>query len=433
MAKRTGRIRAKAIKKSLEKWIGKNFPFIRYSYRFAKWRLFLKFHRFVTRLRNKNHGLNVDPYKIISIDPKRLKYSVWTTLKWDALLDTGARARGNWDKLAFPTENLDIVQAAKHRFNEGGDWEDTEYYKKHLKIISSGEEWRGCRTREDLDKYFKRFDVLCEKIKKEGYRNQDEIQQPEFAGKGMPENEIAVHIDRNGRVLFGDGAHRLSIALALGIESIPVIIRVRHTQWYDFISDIVSCAAKKRGKVYQPVTHPDLSDIPSAHGEKRYEMIKSHLQNKNSTLLDIGAHWGYFCHRFEELGFDCYAVENDPESFYFLKKLKNAEERRFKIIEKSILEYREKQHFDIVLALNIFHHFLKNKSDYEALIAFLNYMDIDTMFFEPHNPEEPQMENAYRNYRPDDFVEFIKEHSILNHSEFIGQAEDSRSLYKLEK
>jgi len=38
---------------------------------------------------------------------------------------------------------------------------------------------------------------------------------------------------------------------------------------------------------------------------------------------------GYFCHKFEEEKFDCYAVENDRENLHFLKILKRAENRGF--------------------------------------------------------------------------------------------------------
>jgi hypothetical protein len=87
----------------------------------------------------------------------------------------------------------------------------------------------------------------------------------------------------------------------------------------------------------------------------------------------------------------------------------------------------------IVLALNIFHHFLKHKDDYDALISFLKDIDIETMFFEPHKSEESQMIGAYLNYDPDEFVDFIKENSKLNCSKFIGKTKDGRKVYKLWK
>jgi hypothetical protein len=53
------------------------------------------------------------------------------------------------------------------------------------------------------------------------------------------------------------------------------------------------------------------------------------------------------------------------------------------------------------------------------------------MYFQPHLPDEPQMQGAYKNYSVEDFVEFILQASRLSRAEFIGSAEDGRSIYKL--
>ena len=114
-----------------------------------------------------------------------------------------------------------------------------------------------------------------------------------------------------------------------------------------------------------------------------------------------------------------------------MEKLKIASDCRFKIITTSIFAYDDKHNFDVVLALNIFHHFLKKKEDYHRLINFLQKLDTKTMFFEPHHTSEPQMINAYRNYEPDEFVQFILKHSTLKSSDLIGKAEDERPIYRL--
>jgi len=302
-----------------------------------------------------------------------------------------------------------------------------------LEKITQGEERRGCTNKEDLDEYCRRFDQLYERIKNNGYKPQSEILDLRFGGTAAPENEIAVHIDRDGRFIFCNGAHRLGIALVLGIENIPVKVCIRHANWQAFCAEIWDYARENGGKVYQPITHPDLQGIPSAHGEDRFAIIRDHLPQRKGTLLDIGANWGYFCHRFEELGFDCYAVESDPGAIYFLEKLKIAQDRKFSVIRESILTYMTGNRFDVVLALNIFHHFLKTKSNYDALIRLLERIHMETMIFEPHHTAEPQMKNAYRNYEPDEFVQFVLEHSELNRSELIGKAEDKRPIYKLWK
>ncbi|EKE14795.1 MAG: hypothetical protein ACD_12C00296G0001, partial [uncultured bacterium] len=104
-------------------------------------------------------------------------------------------------------------------------------------------------------------------------------------------------------MLFCNCAHRLAIAKLLGLEKIPIKIVARHPEWIDFRKKVLSYAKEHKGKIYQPITHPDLSDAPSFHeSDDRFEMIKNNLSMKKGLLLDIGAYWGYFCHRFEDEG-----------------------------------------------------------------------------------------------------------------------------------
>ena len=61
----------------------------------------------------------------------------------------------------------------------------------------------------------------------------------------------------------------------------------------------------KGKEAYQPFIPSDLQDIPfSRAGESRFKMIKENLSVSEGTLLDIGANLGYFCHKFEEAGFE---------------------------------------------------------------------------------------------------------------------------------
>ena len=76
---------------------------------------------------------------------------------------------------------------------------------------------------------------------------------------------------------------------------------------------------------------------------------------------------------------------------------------------------------------------LKNKETYFRLINLLENLKMETMFFEPHLPNDPQMVGAYKNCNCDEFVEFVKKHSNLNHSKFIGKAEYERPIYLLYK
>lgn len=420
---------------SARRLLGARFPVLRRWRHFLVWRVLRVVPRALTRLRSRVCALHVDPYQVYWISPHIMKYEIYRQIKDvpKTALVSGVIKGGDWDREVSLVQDMAVVRSAKDHFVNGIEWEKTDYYTTYLEQILKGNPLVNCWNKHEFDEHCARWDRLFESIRNNGYKPQSDIHDSEYGASAAVENEIVVHIDRDGRFIFCNGAHRLAIALALGIERIPVKVCIRHAQWHSFCTEILNYAKRNDGRVYQPLTHPDLRSIPSAHGHTRFDIIKDHLAQSRGDLLDIGANWGYFCNRCEELGFDCYAVEVDPEAAYFLKKLKTAQDRKFRVIVQSILTYREKCHFDVVLALNIFHHFLKQKVDYEALINFLQRMDIDLMFFEPHHTSEVQMDGAYRNYEPDEFVQFLLRHSSLTHADLIGKAEDERPIYKLRK
>jgi len=247
---------------------------------------------------------------------------------------------------------------------------------------------------------------------------------------------FAVAVSRDGDLLLADDLHAF-LAARRSSQQIPVDIIARHSKWQELRKELYTRALEKH--LYQPPTHPDC-DLPSEDYRRakdycgqRFDMIADNLSARKGRLLDIGAAYGYFCHRFEEMGFDCYAVESDPTRLYYLKKLRKAENNEFKVLAQDILGWKGvgDLKFDVVLALNIFHHFLKRKKTYELLVKLLNKLQMKEMFFEPAISTEPQMKNSYKNFTEEQFVEFILKNSTLKSAKLIGTASDGRKIYKL--
>jgi len=347
-------------------------------------------------------------------------------------LERGLVVGGDWDiEDTIPFEEMDVWEAFQHRYVDHGRWEETGFYKRVLGIITGGFPLWGCTTREQLDARVRLIDQTFEDIKSNGYRTQDELRSASLSCE--PGDEIHVHIGRHGDYIFGDGRHRLCIAKILRLDRVPVMVARRHSEWVELRKQLLAYAAEQKlGKLYAPVLHPDLADLPSAHGHQRMELIAGHLEGGTGRMLDIGAHWGYFCHCFEDLGFACTAVELSSENLYFLHKLKRAEKKSFEVVEGSVFDLDCAQSFEVVLALNIFHHFLKEEESYNQLIAFLERLKTKLMFFEPHLPEEPQMQGSFRNYNPEEFAEFVLHHAGLRSASLIGTMDDGRPLFKLE-
>jgi SAM-dependent methyltransferase len=379
----------------------------------------------------------LDLNRVCWVNPEKIQYSLDGGFnKWHNFFKV---LDGNWDKHLEKFENLDVYQAFQQRFEQNKKWEDTEFYHRVLKNISDGSIKWGCHDKKDFDKRVKNIDALYYEIKNNGIKTKEEI----FVAKKLLDklekstvilDNILIAIGRDGNFLFVDGRHRLSIAKLLKLPQVPVNIVVRHKEWMDFRKELITFMENYgKGKFYQPFTHPDLANIPFFHGDTRFKIIKENLSSQFGTVCDIGANFGYFSHKFEDEGFDCYAVEGSRMHVYFLEKLKKAENKKFKIIHQSIFEYQKNQElkFDVILALNIFHHFLKDKGSYFNMIKLLRRMKAKELFFEPDKQKKHPDRALYKNYSPEEFVNFIIENSCFKKAKFLGNAEDSRPIYKL--
>lgn len=164
---------------------------------------------------------------------------------------------------------------------------------------------------------------------------------------------------------------------------------------------------ERRGRLYSPIDHPAFASLPAQHGAERFEPIRTNMPRNLHTALDIGTHWGYFAHKLEGLGLEVTAAENMEEYLYFLERLRELYEDDFTIYSDSVFSLKAPVEFDVILALNIFHHFTKTERTYEEFLEFLGRIECNVMFFQSHNPKEGQMQQAFRNFNPEEFCELL--------------------------
>jgi len=371
---------------------------------------------------------NSNESQIIIFDATKIKYA--SLNGHDKFKDQGKSLSGDWDLNVIEFEALPVFRAFREHFVGGSAWVETEFYQSVLKEVQAGAIRWNCGNQEQLDQRFLGLDSLYEDIRDHGYKSQQDIPEKEGTIE-LLYDDIGFSVGRGGELVFLDGRHRLCIAKLLNLTKVPGRVIARHKEWQEFREEIFAYAELNEGTVYAPLLHPDLVSIPHTHSHDRFEIIKQSLPFSTGSLLDIGTHWGYFCHRFEEVGFDCYAVESDSVNLYFLEKLKQAGNKSFRIINQSIFDYKEKQNFDVVLALYIFHHFLKTEADYNRLVEFLSHLDMKVLILGAHNMGEEQMKGSYKNYTPLEFVEFIIENSCLSNSKLLTETDDGRFLYML--
>ena len=86
-------------------------------------------------------------------------------------------------------------------------------------------------------------------------------------------------------------------------------------------------------------------------------------------------------------------------------------------------------HYDVVLALSVFHHWLKEKQLFEDLKDLLSKIRAKQMFFQPHGYDEKQMQGSYAEMSPSEFAEFVRREMEFSNSEKIGAGKDGRPIY----
>lgn len=410
-------------------WVARNY------FRYSK----IALKKTDTNLPNSN--------EIFWIDPKLIEYHTifnhssdkdFAHCVFDMSNDDGKVIGGDWDLEKYKFQGLKIFKAIKSRIEKNINWETTDWYKELLSEIENGYERFGCINQDELNQKCFRIDSLIESIKEKGFLSHaDRVENyRESISNPLIPDEITANIGRDGKYLFQNGRHRLSIAIALGIESIPIKVLVRHTDWVLKRNIFLKIASNSGGELYQPALHPDLEDIPYRHDcEDRFNKIKDHIPNISGTLLDVGSYLGYFCHKFEDLGVSCTAIEKMPEIAQINNIIKTSVNRKFHLEVGDVLDpdlmNRIGYKFDTLLLLNIFHHFLKTDYNYSAMKDWLQKIETKHIIFEPHLPEENQMKEAYRNFDNQEFVNFIMKHTKKTQSKPIHKAADGRTVFLL--
>lgn len=257
--------------------------------------------------------------------------------------------------------------------------------------------------------------------------------RPLAGAEGAAEGEeVVVAFDRRGRACLVAGAAPLRAAAADdGVSTVAARVAVRHRAWARLATEIRAYTRQRGGTAYQPYLHPDLADVPSDQGHERFDTIAAALPISSGTLVDLGANSGYFSHRFEARGFDCVAVERSEKEAHVLRALRDAAGRRFEIRKGSLTEVPLPPRPDVVLALNIFHHFLKTERGTRELERFLARLGARFVVLGTHLPGDPQMAGAWRNPAPAEFAAWVRQRAGLATAREIGRGADGRPLYLL--
>lgn len=343
---------------------------------------------------------------------------------------TNVVAGGDWDTPGRRVEEFHVYEAIKAvLFNRTARWEETEFYRENVARIQAGDHVWNCTSVEQFAHRLN-FELLDlrDKLRAAGIRRQVEI------GGWDPIDDIRLGVARDGKLIFLNGQHRLAMAKLMHAEAIPVQIVMRHQAWHELRTDVERYAAEHGGAVYQQIPHPDLIHLPAFHKLDRLRAIVEKLHEKlppGARVLDIGSHWGAAASLAAEAGYAVTAVEFNPEFLPFLRKLTAADER-IEVWEGDIFEFDRVGDYDAVIALNIFHHFLRTEASFIRFKELLGRLPKGLLLLQTHNPGTvDHSQDFFADMNVQEFLQFIIDHSAYERSELIFVEEDGRPIYAL--
>lgn len=372
---------------------------------------------------------------IIQINPTMVtRISTNTFFKIDK--PTSAES-GDWDvQSTIDIDDFVIYKSIDSIINGKVEWEDTELYQWIVDGLNKGEVKWACNSLKACNQRGQYIINLYDDIKRIGkiLLRDEVLKRDDLKSRStyLVNDDIQVVIGRTGEILFAkNGSHRLCIAKILGFNTVPVKVYKRHTEWENYRKYVIGiCKKLWKDKTYQEIPHPDFSEIKPMHPSTRYDLVKANTNLRNVKLVDIGSLFGYICYRAEQDGYQCTAVEIDDLYLGIMKKLHAACQMKYRIFDGTIFDIDDKE-YDIIIAFNIFHHFLKTEKDHGRLIKLLNELTYKELFIQFHRTDEPQMVGAYKNYTEEEFAKFIVDNSKNKSGyTYIGE-ENGRKIYKI--
>lgn len=224
-------------------------------------------YHFELRSRRRPDMSDANPARPVWVDPRRIEH-----YQGSGPREFGLVVDGDWDDPECRFDEHPVYQSISSRFDDGTDWTDTELYERYRERIRNGNPYWRCTTVEELEDYFESIDRLHAEMCEDGYKTQRELLaedpvQVRRQNTDAPHpilQEIGVNIHRDGRLAKkGAGFHRLALARVIGVERVPVTVRVRHARWQSIRDEISRTTSPDRlsSRARERLDHPDLRDI----------------------------------------------------------------------------------------------------------------------------------------------------------------------------
>jgi hypothetical protein len=197
------------------------------------------------------------PWKTYWVDPDNIDYIIY----WGDLRESLGKVpnydiqNGDWDLRKEKFEDTYMYQSLVDRFVHKKPWEETHYFSIIEDLNKNPNSYYNVFNRnelinvEDPMKYLSQYDRIFRDIKNDGYREDNE--------------KIIVNIGRNGEYMRHDGAHRITMAKILDINTIPVQVNLRHKRWQQIRDKVARSDSESElpENIQQYLDHSDLQDL----------------------------------------------------------------------------------------------------------------------------------------------------------------------------
>jgi len=241
------------------------------------WKYVPTYYRWTIRRRIQSQfdfNTQIRPLKIVAINPDLVSlFSGREDANVDRWVHIGQIRGGDWDKrpptsvleetntVGFSSaeriENTLLYKAIYNRVNNNVQWKETELVREAFSRIEAGNIALRSETKAKALERCAVIDQLIDQIAEHGYKTQFEltnsnrISSDRVGYLDVLTDEITVDIARDGTVLFVDGRHRLCIAKAMDLSTVPVVILVRHKKWMEKREELATNSGIES-------SHPDL-------------------------------------------------------------------------------------------------------------------------------------------------------------------------------
>lgn len=215
------------------------------------------------RVQYRRQGLRAipDPEATIDVDPATVTHLVPLSRfdETDPRALLGVIRGGDWDVEVPSVESRPKYRACRARVEEGTAWPETgvvDHLAAELAASDADAIEHGCDSRAALlERYENGRETLYRRLRDEGY---DRTESPVCC---------RLHVGRDGELLFGSGGrHRFYLSRLLGVESVPVQVLCRHTEWQAVREAVAAAESVDElcDRVRRHLDHPDLREFSLA-------------------------------------------------------------------------------------------------------------------------------------------------------------------------